>query len=358
MNAPFLPTRCHVRLADLGDPGEVARLEGFVARHPQGTPFHRPAWFVSVAAATGNQAHALVQEKHGEIVGFLPLDAIHSPVFGRVLASTGFAVGGGMLVGDGAEPDALFTAAEELACRLSYPTIELRGGLLPQPDGGWALKTNSHCNFARPLAADDEAQLLDIPRKQRAEVRRSLGIDLTVEVGTAERDRAGHYEVFCESYRNLGTPVFPRALLDAVVDSFGEDADILTVRHQGRAVASVISVYHGGAVMPYWGGGTRDARRLRANDRMYYELMLHARRRGCTAFDFGRSKTGSGAWSFKRNWGFEPEPLTYATWTQPGARKRDADPTSSSLSLQVALWQRLPLPVAIRLGPLIARGIG
>jgi FemAB-related protein (PEP-CTERM system-associated) len=358
MNAPFVPALSQVRLVDLTDPNEIARLEGFVARHPQGTPFHRPAWFVSVAKATGNEALALVQERGGAIVALLPLDAIHSPVFGRLLASTGFAVGGGLLASDEADVDAVFAALEELARRRSCPAIELRGGVLPASGAGWAIKTESHCNFARPLAADDEAQLTAIPRKQRAEVRRSLGIDLTIDVGTSEADRAAHYAVFCESYRNLGTPVFPRALLDAVVDGFGDDADILTVRHEGRPVASVISVYHGGAVMPYWGGGTFDARRLRANDRMYYELMLHARRRGCTTFDFGRSKTMSGAYHFKRNWGFEPEPLTYASWTQPGTAKREADPTSSKLSLQIKVWQRLPLSVANRLGPLIARGIG
>ncbi|GGC10618.1 peptidoglycan bridge formation protein FemAB [Novosphingobium endophyticum] len=358
MNAPFALSRGGVRLVDLADPNEVARLEGFVAGHPQGTPFHRPAWFVAVAGATGNRPLALVQELRGEIVGYLPLDAIRSPIFGNMLASTGFAVGGGLLVRDGADPQAVFTAAEELAQRLACPAIELRGGELPEESGGWSLKTESHCNFARRLAADDEAQLLAVPRKQRAEVRKSLANDLTVEVGRSQRDRAAHYAVFAESYRNLGTPVFPRMLLDSVVDAFGTDADILTVRHDNRPVASVITLYHKGAAMPYWGGGTWDARRLRANDRMYYELMLHARRRGCTAFDFGRSKTGSGAYHFKRNWGFEPEPLTYANWTAPGAAVREADPSSSRLSLQIAIWRKLPLGLANRVGPLIARGIG
>ncbi|MGC1271377.1 MAG: GNAT family N-acetyltransferase, partial [Croceibacterium sp.] len=101
-----------------------------------------------------------------------------------------------------------------------------------------------------------------------------------------------------------------------------------------------------------------DARALRANDRMYYELMCHARRRGCDRFDFGRSKTGSGAFHFKRNWGFEPQPLAYASWTAPGAERRDADPTSAKHSARIALWKQLPLPVANLLGPLIARGLG
>lgn len=358
MNAPFLHSRTSVRLVNLADPDERRRLEGFVAAHPDATPFHRPAWLLAVEAGTGNRALALIAERGDDITAYLPLNEIHSPVFGRLLASSGFAVGGGMLSVAGAQADAVFAAAEELALRQSCPAIEMRGGELPEGREGWGIKRESHCGFVNPLAADDEAQLLAIPRKQRAEVRKGLGDHLTVTTGSAEADRAAHYAVYAESVRNLGTPVFPRALFDAVLDRFGDDADILTVRHDGVPVASVLSLYHRGAVMPYWGGGTWDARRLRANDRMYYELMLHARRRGATHFDFGRSKTGSGAYDFKRNWGFEPEPLSYAQWTAPGAEKRDADPTSASHSAKIDLWRRLPLRVANLIGPMIARGLG
>jgi FemAB-related protein (PEP-CTERM system-associated) len=251
----------------------------------------------------------------------------------------------------------LFAALEELALRRVTPAIELRGGILPDAREGWSIKTEIHCGFSRALSADDEAELTAIPRKQRAEVRKSLAGELTVDIGTSEADRAAHYAVYAQSVRNLGTPVFPRSLFDAVLDGFGADADILTVRQDGVPVSSVLSLYHAGAVMPYWGGGTREARKLRANDRMYYELMLHARRRGCTHFDFGRSKTGSGPYDFKRNWGFEPQPLSYGVWNAPGT-KRDADPTSSGNSRLVELWKKLPLPVANLIGPWIARGLG
>jgi len=358
MNAPFLLAQPAVRVADFADPEERRRLDAFVDAHSEGTPFHRSDWLLAVEQGTGNHALGLLMERGGELTGYLPLNLIHSPIFGRMLASTGFAVDGGMLLADGTGGDDLFAAAEELARRNSCPTIELRGGALPASRIGWSIRSESHCGFVAALAADDDAQLAAIPRKQRAEVRKGLANDLAVTTGTGPKDRDGHYAVYAESVRNLGTPVFPRALFDAVVERFGQDVDILTVWHEGRAVASVLSLYANGAVMPYWGGGTFEARRLRANDRMYYELMCHARRRGCERFDFGRSKTGSGAFHFKRNWGFDPEPLHYASWTAPGCARRDADPTSAKHSAQIAIWRKLPLSLANRLGPFIARGLG
>jgi FemAB-related protein (PEP-CTERM system-associated) len=355
MNAPFVPQRQSVRLADPGEPGIAA----FLADHPEATAFHRPEWLLGVSAGTGSSALALVAERGGAIAGYLPLSEIHSPLFGRMLASSGFGVGGGLLLAEGADPAPLYAAAAELALRRSCTGIELRGGVLP-PAGmhGWQLRTKAHAGFVAPLGGDDEAQLLAIPRKQRAEVRKGLDRDLTVTTGTGPAERAAHYGVYAESVRNLGTPVFPRGLFDAVLDRFGAEADILTVWHGAEPVASVLSLYHRGAVMPYWGGGTRAARALRANDRMYFELMRHARERGCSRFDFGRSKTNSGAYHFKRNWGFTPEPLAYAVWTAPGCTPRDADPTSAKHRALISAWQRLPLGLANRIGPLISRGLG
>lgn len=354
MNAPFPLSAENIAAADLHDPGEAARIETFAASMG-GTPFHRPTWLRAVEQGAGQQAAGLVAEKAGRITGWLPLTVVHSPLFGRALVSSGFAVGGGVLAESERTALALCRRAQELAERLSCQTVELRGGALP---GAWDITTDSHCGFVTDLAADDEAQLLAIPRKQRAEVRRGLKLELSAHTGRGEADRAAHYAVYAESVRNLGTPVFPRSLFDAVLDAFGEEADILTVRHEGVAVASVLSLYHAGAVLPYWGGGTFAARHLRANEVMYFELMRHARLRGCTRFDFGRSKTGSGPYHYKKNWGFEPQPLAYASWTAAGCSTRDINPNSSAYSAKIALWKRLPLPIANRLGPLIAKGLG
>jgi FemAB-related protein (PEP-CTERM system-associated) len=351
MNAPFAQTAETVTEVDLRDPGEVARIEAFAVAMG-GTPFHRPAWLRAIEDGAGQRARGLIAQRAGQLTGWLPLSEVHSPLFPRALVSSGFAVGGGPLAGRAGTARRLCEAATELAARLACASIELRGGESPPT---WQIRSDSHAAFAAPLAPDDAAQLLAIPRKQRAEVRKGLERGFEVETGRAERDRAAHYAVYAESVRNLGTPVFPRTLFDAVLDTL--DADILTLRLGGTPVASVLSLYHHGAVMPYWGGGTFAARAGRANERMYFELMRHARARGCHMFDFGRSKTGSGAYFYKKNWGFEPQPLAYATWTADGARARNVDPNSAAHAAKIALWKRLPLPFANRLGPAIARGL-
>ena len=350
LSAPVL------RLAELRDPHERDRIDDFLDARSDATAFHSRAWLEAVEAATGQQAYMLVCEERGRIVGVLPLHRVGS-LLGDVLASTGFAVGGGVLAETPRSAGLLARAAEELAARLGCPTVELRGGALPAGSDGWTVQNRTHAGFVAPLAANDAAQLLSIPRKQRAEVRKGLANGLEVRIGSGPSDRAMHYAVYAESVRNLGTPVFPRALFAAVLDRFGDDADILTVLDRGTPVAGVLSLYWRGAVMPYWGGGTRAARDLRANDAMYFALMRHARERGCKRFDFGRSKVGSGAYRFKRNWGLEPQPLAYAQWTAPGAPRRDVDPTSPRHRAAIAAWKRLPLGIANRLGPVVARGL-
>lgn len=352
MNAPLKIDHC-VRMVDQSDQRECARIEDFV-RENRASIFHRPAWLRAVEAGTGKRASGLVAERMGVITGWLPLTEVRSLLFGNALVSSGFGVGGGICAESEEAARSLTAAAKEYASATGFGTIELRGG--PVPDG-WSRQSDTHCGFERALEPDDEAQLLAIPRKARAEIRKGLKNDLEVHTGRGARDLAWHYAVYSESVRNLGTPVFPRSLFRAMLDAFPQGSDILTVSKDGKPIASVLSFYHDGAVLPFWGGGTRAARAERANERMYYELMIHARRRGMERFDFGRSKTGSGPFHFKKNWGFDPVPLVYGVWTAPGESPRDVNPASEAYSRKVAVWKKLPLPVANMLGPWIARDL-
>ena len=342
---------------NLDEAAEVAAAEAFVAGRPDGTPFHRPAWLKAIARGTGNQGDMLAAvAPSGQIAGLLPLTHMKSRLFGQALVSAGFAVDGGILADDPVVIAALASAAEGLARERGVGSVELRGGT--SPGRGWSVHEGSHLGFVRPIAADDEAELIAVPRKHRAELRKALANPaLRVEVGRDARLIRAHYDVYAESVRNLGTPVFPARLFREVLSAFGEDADILLVLEGDRPVSAVLTLYHQGRVMPYWGGGIADARRLRSNELMYYRLMGHGRARGMRVFDFGRSKTGSGQAAWKKSFGFDPVPLTYHSWSANGER-RDINPNSDQYQRRIELWKKMPLPVANLLGPFISRGLG
>ena len=119
-----------------------------------------------------------------------------------------------------------------------------------------------------------------------------------------------------------------------------------------------MSFYFRDRVMPYYTGSRPEARAYGANDLMYWHVMRRAVERGCKFFDFGRSKVGTGPFHFKKNWGFEPRPVTHQYYLGEGQRVPQVNPTNPKYQALVTLWRSLPLPVANALGPHVIKGAG
>ena len=126
----------------------------------------------------------------------------------------------------------------------------------------------------------------------------------------------------------------------------------------GRLISGVLSFYFRDEILPYYAGDTEDARGLAGNDFKYWELMRRACERGYRVFDYGRSKVGTGPYDFKRNWGFEPQPLAYRYRLVKADRVPENNPNNPKYRLFIEAWRRLPLPVANFLGPHIVRNLG
>jgi hypothetical protein len=75
-------------------------------------------------------------------------------------------------------------------------------------------------------------------------------------------------------------------------------------------------------------------------------------------FDYGRSKRDTGSFDFKRNWGFEPTDLSYEYRLIKRERIPQNNPLNPKYAAFIALWRRLPLPLANVLGPMIVRNLG
>jgi FemAB-related protein (PEP-CTERM system-associated) len=325
----------------------------FVRTHPDGTFFHLAEWQYVLKRSFGHASHYLLAESaQGAIRGVLPLARVKSRLFGDALVSTPFCVYGGIVAADDAAQVALTRHACVLARRLGVDYLEMRNRRRQHPD--WPVK-DLYVTFRKPIDPDAEKNMLGIPRKQRAMVRKGLKEELRVEI---DRQVDRHYDIYTESLRNLGTPPFSRNYLRVLSEVFGDQFDIVTILKGERPVASVLNFYFRDEVLPYYGGGTSEARAVAGNDFMYWSVMERARGKGCRTFDYGRSKRDTGAFDFKCNWGFEPEPLHYEYFLVRRDEMPNLSPSNPKYGAAIGLWRRLPLRVTQWLGPPIARYLG
>jgi len=340
-----------VRLWTLGE-SDSERWDAFVRSCPEATFFHLTGWKSVIENVLGHTTFYLYAESADGIEAVLPLAHVRSYLFGNALVSSPLCVYGGVAAKTEEARRALEDEAERLAVSLDVDYLEMRNRSVHRSD--WPVK-DLYVTFRKAIHPDPEANLNAIPRKQRAMVRKGIaaGLESAIDDGV---DR--FFSAYAASQRNLGTPVLSKRYFQALKEEFGRSCEVLTVTKEGKAVSSVLTFYFRDEVLPYYGGGPAAARELKANDFMYWELMRRSAERGVRVFDYGRSKVGSGSYSFKKNWGFEPEPLPYQYRLVKAQSVPNVSPNNPKYRLMIEAWRRLPLAVANRLGPILARNLG
>jgi FemAB-related protein (PEP-CTERM system-associated) len=341
-----------VRVAELGE-SDFARWDQFVADCEEATFFHRAGWKTVIERAFGHRTRFLFAEVNGSIEGVLPLAEVKSFLFGHSLVSLPFCVYGGVAAVSDRARQALDQAAQACAEQLKVDHLEYRSLAPAHPD--WAEK-DLYVTFRKAIDPDIERNLLAIPRKQRAMVRKAIKLGLKSEV---ERGVDRFFAAYSDSVHRLGTPVFSKRYFEILLQVFASDCEVLTITSEdNRLIASVLSFCFRDEILPYYGGGTAEARAVAGNDFMYWEVMRRACERGVRVFDYGRSKRGTGSFDFKKNWGFEPQPLHYKYLLINGNSVPDHNPLNPKYQLFIKLWQRMPLRLANLIGPHIVKSLG
>ena len=335
------------------DSANARRWDAFVMACPDATFFHRAGWQRIIGDVFRHDTYFLFAEAGGQIQGVLPLAHVHSLLFGNALVGLAFAVYGGVAASTLDAADALEAEAQKIALRLGVAHLELRNVSRRHVD--WPAQ-DLYVTFRKEILPQEDANMLAIPRKQRAMVRKGLKNGLVSEVDPGV-DR--FFSLYADNVHRHGTPAMPKRYFSALRSEFGPDCEVLTVTGpDGRLLSSVLSFYFRDEVLPYYAGDEESARELAANDFKYWELMRRSCARGLKVFDYGRSKQGTGSYAFKKNWGFVPTPLHYEYCLY----KRDAvpqnNPSNAKYKLLIETWRRMPIGLANWLGPFIVRGLG
>jgi len=337
----------------LNDTAAAQRWDAFVMSCPAATFFHRAGWQAIMKDVFRHHTYFLYAEGDGGIEGVLPLAHVNSMLFGNSLVSLPFAVYGGVAAANAEAASALEAEAQRIAQQLGVDHLELRHVDARHDD--WP-RQDLYVTFRKDILPDEEANMLAIPRKQRAMVRKGIKNGLRSEIDPGV-DR--FFALYADNVHRHGTPALSKRYFQALQKQFGDDCEVLIVSDsEGRPLSGVLSFYFRDEVLPYYAGDDEAARDLAANDFKYWELMRMSCARGMKVFDYGRSKQGTGPYAFKKNWGFEPTPLHYEYCLY----KRDAvpqnNPANAKFRLMIETWRRLPIGVANWLGPHIVRNLG
>jgi FemAB-related protein (PEP-CTERM system-associated) len=332
---------------------DAARWEDFIRHCPEATFFHRIGWKHVIEECFGHKTHYALAERDGQLVGVLPLAEVKSLLFGHALASLPFCAYGGVAAVETDAVTALHEYARQLGEKLGAEHLELRDRSVREP--GWP-QQDLYVTFRRAILPKLDDNLAAVPRRQRAMVRKGIARGLASRID-ANPDH--FFELYADNMHRHGTPPLARRYFEALHRTFGSDCEILTVTEPGgKAVSSVLSFYFRDEVLPYYAGDVDAARELAANDFKYWELLRRACERGLRVFDFGRSKRGTGSFAFKKNWGLEPTPLAYEYCLYRGQRVPENNPLNPKYRMLIALWRRLPIPVANVVGPHLIKGLG
>lgn len=344
----------NIRIATLVD--EQAWDE-YIQNHPQGTVFHLSNWKKSIEHSFSHKNHNLIAvsrtDHEPKIIGVLPLTQIKSQLFGHYLVSVPFAELGGVVADNSEVETALVEYAIDIAKEIKCDYLELKNR---QPVSNLLTK-DLYYNFSKEILPELEDNILAIPRKSRAAVRKGMKSGLIATFGHDQFKI--FYELMARSYHSLGTPVFSKKFFQSFLTYYAQDAELLIVKTAaGLPVSGVMTLFYKDRVMPYYAGSLPGYRNLCPNDFMYWELLKYGLEKGYKIFDLGRSKVDTGSYRFKKHWGFEPQPLAYQYKLVKIKELPNLSPANPKYAHKIELWRKMPFALTKLIGPPLAKYLG
>jgi len=315
--------------------------------------YHDYRWRELITDVFRHETLYLAARAGGRILGVLPLVRLKSRLFGDFMVSMPFVNYGGVVADTPRARSALLDAAVRNGLEAGVGHIELRGrdaALLDWPE------RDDKVTMLLDLPDSADALWSGFKPKLRAQIRRpqkegavacSGGIELLDEF----------YAVFARNMRDLGTPVYSKRFFAAVLEKFEDESKLHVVRLGGKPVAAGLVLAHRSVLEIPWASSLREVSRTSVNMLLYWSVLEDAANRGFSRFDFGRSTKGSGTHRFKLQWGAKEQQLRWHYWLPAGRSMPRLSPSNPKYRGAIALWRKLPVPVANLLGPHIVRNL-
>lgn len=338
--------------------GARTEWDGFVAQHAGATCYELQGWAEVAARAYEIPAYLLVSRAYvgAPIRGVLPLFVV--PRLGRRYVTTGLFGAYGAHATTLGSPEARAELLEE-AKRVTEATraTHLHVKALASPVASLGRGFVRHEIWARavlPLDGGAEGAWRRAKPAVRAQVRQAKHCGLEPRVGHDQLEP--FYDVLAENMHRKGAPIYGMQFMRALLDTFAERAQLVTLWLGRRAVAGALTLRFNGVVTVPFASARPAYFRLRPNNLLYWYMIERAANEGARAFDFGSSLADTTALAFKRGWGARVEPIHSHVYAR-GAQPILAPAHSSAVNAAIRLWRALPRGAADALGPWVCRSL-
>jgi FemAB-related protein (PEP-CTERM system-associated) len=211
----------------------------FVQEQLRASFFHLTGWKRVIEKTFGHEPLYFYSERNGKITGIAPFFRVANWLVGRALISVPLGAYGGVCASDAESERALVEHAKQAAVSEQADYLELRhreGGLLEgfHPN-------RLYVTFQAPLLPAPEANRKRLPKDTRYMIRKGEKAGLRAAMGNEQMPE--FYDLFAQSMRRLGTPVFPRQLFQNIVEEFPGQTQLLVVYDKAKPVAGVLSFF-------------------------------------------------------------------------------------------------------------------
>lgn len=340
-----------LQVATCDDP---AAWDRFV-RSADGPPFALWGW-ARALETYDHETWPLVVREGGTIVGALPLHLARSRLFGSKLVSPMFGERGSVLTTD-ASPEPvtrlLLDRVRSLAEEQAVDFVSLRGRDLGDYDG--FERRTRFVTFRIPVDGGAESIWDAMESSRRGHVRKAReNSSLEFAVGDSVSDLREYYRLHLETMRGHGTPPHSFRFFRTLWDELWRDGNfrLTLVRKDGDPINGVIDLASDTTVHQWSAVSDYAFRDLDGGSLLTWKSLEWAAENGYDAYELGRTREGSGVYSFKKSFGGEKtwyDDFHYfprETGTLPDPEREVYEPIKRA-------WRRLPIPVTRAIGPKI-----
>lgn len=337
-----------------------SRWEELVQRHEDASVFHATAWMRALHSSYGYECGVLTTGEPGQqLEDGIPFCRVTSWLTGSRIVSLPFADHCQPLVNSEGAREILLDAFKNEGIGKPWKYAELRP--MHPLDGCVAQEgfhvTASYAFHTLDMSGDEETILRSFHKNQiQQKIKKAGKVGLQIEHGNSPQLLGEFYRLLLMTRRRHQLPPQPQMWFENLAHAFGAELVVWVARHEGRAIASILTLASKQTVVYKYGCSDPAFHNLGGMQALMWAAIQYAKARQARLFDFGRSDlSNEGLISYKNQWGTK---LTTVQYYRNHAAKESQAGQSSTSGLAKKLFATMPDSCLVAAGRLLYRHMG